>query len=138
MPATLLLPAGALFGAFLAFAPAPPSAPERICGGDDKVKWCITIAPPGSCGGAEEGWHCDDVGLCWCGPVDALTWPGADGSGWPLVAREAMEAGHECATGLHEGRTIGGCRVAGWVCDAAGWCQDSAGRAWWATRDPRS
>lgn len=123
---------GALIGALLALAPEPPKSPERICGGDDKVKWCITIVPPGSCG-PSAGEHCDDA-ACWCGPADALRWPGDDGTGWPLIAREAMEQGHECATGRQGDRTIGGCRVAGWVCDGDGWCQDSANRAWWADR----
>jgi len=131
--ARLVPPVTVLLGALLSIASAGEGRPEdeRICGGspDGKIKWCVNLRAPKICGGPEEGWHCDEAGLCWCGPENALTWPGDDGSGWPLVAREAMTAGERCKVGSHEGRTIGGCTVAGWVC-TPDWCQDSAGRAW--------
>ena len=122
-----------LLGVLLAVAPVLAERPEdeRVCSGtpDGKIKWCITLKAPNVCGGPDEGWHCDEVGQCWCGPETALTWPGDDGSGWPLVAREAMAMGERCKIGRHEGRVIGGCTVAGWVC-RGDWCQDSEGRAW--------
>ena len=72
-----------LLGVLLAVAPVLAERPEdeRVCGGtpDGKIKWCITLKAPNVCGGPDEGWHCDEVGQCWCGPENALTWPGDDG-----------------------------------------------------------
>ena len=110
---------------------------ERVCGQspDGKVRWCITLEAPGTCG-PSAGEHCDD-NACWCGPEDANVWPGADSSGLPLVAREALQEHRvECVVAAHEGTLIGDCGYSGWVC-REGWCQDTMGRGWWVVPQGR-
>ena len=137
MPHLLLFPAGAMLGAFLAFAPAAtadePPKDERVCGvtkGEDGTvfRWCINMKAPTSCG-PEEGLHCDEA-ACWCGDANATTWPGHDRTGFPLIAREAQDAGHECTVATFRGGELGDCRVVGWICDAEGGCRDSVGHGW--------
>lgn len=133
------LPAGARGEARVVSA-APETTPqdERICGysNNGTTWWCITTLKPGSCG-APADQRCDD-NACWCGPAEARTWPGDDGSGRPLIAREAMqEHGIECQVVTHEDTTIGDCGDIGWVCRKSdNWCQDTADRGWSLTPMP--
>jgi hypothetical protein len=140
-----LLSIGALLGAVLAFI--PPAAAEgetpqdvRICSesSDGKRRWCITYEVAGSCG-PTAGQHCDS-NACWCGDSDALEWPGNNGSGLPLIGREAAYLHRVgCTIVKHEDVTIGDCGYAGWVCRGReNWCQDTAGRSWPLVPPPKA
>lgn len=134
---------GALLGALLAFLPTAADAGEKVerfCGElqGSNIKYCINIKTPNECGGEHGGGeHCDDT-ACWCGPPSALTWPGADASGLPLVGREAMAQGWACERFQMDGYLVGACTIGGWACTADGWCQDSKDRRWWADKRWRS
>jgi hypothetical protein len=126
-------------GVLLAFTPDAAVAGEdkdRVCGvlEGSNIKYCITIKRPNDCGDDGDGWHSDDAGNEWCGPANALVWPGDDGSGLPLIGREAATQSWACQVVRFDGQTIGACGIAGWVCNAEGWCQDSADRRWWADK----
>lgn len=101
-----------------------PSPPGEVCRDTHAGRRCITLKRPPP----PDGCHCDDT-ACWCGPVDALEWPGEDESGLPLLAREAEDAGWSCDVIEVDGVTIGDCEITGWSC-IDGLCLDDEGHSW--------
>ena len=130
MKTSRILPLAALALGLL-FTTASSARTIEICFKDLGCFKIKRAPPPDQCDQTE---HCNE-NACWCGPADALEWPGEDESGLPLLAREAEDAGWTCDVLEIDGVTIGDCEVTGWSC-IDGLCLDDAGHSWgWTPPD---